>query len=311
VPSLHVTHYSDPHCPWAWSASPALAVLRWRYGDQLVWRHVMIGLTESASVYADRGYSPGRSALGYRSFRRRGMPFSTQPRDHLSGTWAACRVVVATRRLAPERELAVFRALQFAQFTSTLDLEDPAGQRAALAWVPGIDPDAIVAAAQDPETEVLFAADREEARSAAGSPTEFQGKAARYDSDSGRVRYTAPSLEFTTEDHRTLEAGGFQPIEAYDVLIANLDPTLERREPAQDAAEIVPEFPDGLVTAEVAAIMTPNNGTPDLDAAEDSLIALTAAGDAVRIPFGHDALWLPATAPAAAVAGRAAVGATA
>jgi 2-hydroxychromene-2-carboxylate isomerase len=311
VPSLHVTHFSDPHCPWAWSASPALAVLRWRYGSQLEWRHVMIGLTESRDVYASRGYSPVRSALGYRSFRHRGMPFATQPRDHLTGTWAACRVVVAARRLAPERELAVFRALQFAQFTTTLDLENPADLREAIAWVPGIDADAIVAAAQDPETEALFAADREEARRAAGSPTEFQGKAAQYSSDADRVRYTAPSLKLAAEDGRTLEAGGFQTIEAYDVLIANLDTSLERRGPAQDAAEILPEFPDGLTTAEVAAIMTPNNGTPDLDAAEDSLIALTAAGDAVRVAFGHDALWLPATAPAAVAARGEAVGATA
>ena len=308
---LHVTHYSDPHCPWAWSASPALATLRWRYGSQLTWRHVMIGLTESRDVYASRGYSPGQSALGYRSFRNRGMPFSTQPRDHLSGTWATCRVVVAARRLAPERELAVFRALQFAQFTTTLDLEDPAGQREAIAWVPGIDPDAVIAAASDPETEELFAADREEARSAAGSPTEFQGKAAQYSSDQNQVRYTAPSLRFTTEDARTLEAGGFQPLEAYDVLIANLDTDLERRGPATGAAEVLPEFPDGLSTAEVALIMTPNNAAPDLGAAEDSLITAVSEGTAVRAPFGHDALWLPADSPAVATLRGDAVGATA
>ena len=33
---VEVTHFSDPGCPWAYSASPALAVLRWRYGDR--WR---------------------------------------------------------------------------------------------------------------------------------------------------------------------------------------------------------------------------------------------------------------------------------
>jgi protein-disulfide isomerase-like protein with CxxC motif len=292
VPSLHVTHFSDPHCPWAWSASPALAVLRWRYGSQLEWRHVMIGLTESRDVYASRGYSPARSALGYRSFRHRGMPFATQPRDHLNGTWAACRVVVAARRLAPERELAVFRALQFAQFTSTRFMEDLDELRDAIAWVPGIDADAIIAASQDPETERAFEADRDEARTAEGGPTEFQGKAANSD---GRVRYTAPSLKLDNGS-LTLEAGGFQSLEAYDVIVANLDPTLDRRGPAQDAAEILPEFPDGLTTAEVAAIMTPNNGTPDLGAAEDALITIAGDGGARRTPFGHDALWLPATA---------------
>jgi 2-hydroxychromene-2-carboxylate isomerase len=297
--ALSVTHYSDPHCPWAWSASPALAVLRWRYGSQLDWRHVMIGLTERADVYSSRGYTPVRSTLGYRSFRKRGMPFATQPRERLNGTWSACRVVVATRRLNPDRELAVFRALQFAQFTSTLDLESPADQREAISWVSGIDPDAIVAAAQEPETEELFAADRAEARTASGSPTEFQGKAAQYSSDADQVRFTAPSLQISTTDGRMLEAGGFQTIEAYDVIVANLDTSLTRRPVAESAAEILPEFPDGLSTAEVAAIMTPNNGSPDLGAAEDSLIEAVAAGEAVRAPFGHDALWLPATSATA------------
>src|SRR5262249_38774090 len=133
-------------------------------------------------------------------------------------------------------------------------------------------------------------ADRDEARSAAGGPTEFQGKSANYD---GRVRYTTPSVTFTQND-RTLEGGGFQPVEVYDVLIANLDTSLERRGKAEGAAEILPEFPDGLTTAEVAAIMTPNNGSPDLDAAEDSLISLVGDAGAERRPFGHDALWVPA-----------------
>ena len=55
VSSLQVTHFSDPGCPWAWSASPAIAALKWRYGDQLEWRDVMIGLTENGSVYEKRG----------------------------------------------------------------------------------------------------------------------------------------------------------------------------------------------------------------------------------------------------------------
>jgi len=36
----------------------------------------------------------------------------------------------------------------------------------------------------------------------------------------GVVRYTAPSILFESADGRRLEAGGFQPLEAYDVLIA-------------------------------------------------------------------------------------------
>jgi 2-hydroxychromene-2-carboxylate isomerase len=297
---LELTHFSDPGCPWAWSASPALAVLQWRYGDQLRWRHVMIGLTEDGSVYERRGYTPHGQAQGYRRFRHRGMPFATEPRTRVHGTWPMCRVVVATRRLQPEREWAVFRALQFAQFTTTLCLQEEDDLRTAISWVPGLDPDAVVAAAHDPETEQAFERDRDEARSAAGSPTEFQGKAANYD---GRVRYTAPSVVLSAPDGRRLEAGGFQPVEAYDVIVANLDTTLERRAPATDVAQVLPAFPDGLTTMEVAAVMTPNNAAPDRDAAEDALIALAAEGAARRLAFGHDALWVP---PAAAAAGLAA-----
>ena len=59
---MHITHFTDPGCPWAWSASPHLAVLRWRYGDQLEWRHVMIGLTEERAQYERRGYTGERIA---------------------------------------------------------------------------------------------------------------------------------------------------------------------------------------------------------------------------------------------------------
>jgi hypothetical protein len=46
-------------------------------------------------------------------------------------------------------------------------------------------------------------------------------------------------------------------------------------------------------TAEVAAVMAPSNSAPDLDAAEDALIAAASAGRAERLAFGHDELWCP------------------
>src|SRR3954470_10390146 len=58
--AISVTHFSDPGCPWAYSASPALAALYWRYGDQLEWRLATIGLTEQADQYVQRGYTPAR-----------------------------------------------------------------------------------------------------------------------------------------------------------------------------------------------------------------------------------------------------------
>jgi len=83
-----------------------------------------------------------------------------------------------------------------------------------------------------------------------------------------------------------------------DVLVANLDQSLERRAPAEDAAEVLQAFPDGLTTAEVALVMTQDKYSPDLNKAEDSLIAAIEQDAASRLPFGHDALWVP-SAPVA------------
>jgi predicted DsbA family dithiol-disulfide isomerase len=285
--AIEVVHFSDPGCPWAYSASPALAVLRWRYGDQLTWRLVTIGLTEQADQYIRRGYTPAGSARGYLRFRSRGMPFATQPRHRVSATGLACRAIVAARLQNPRYELPTFRALQFAWFTTPLVLDDPDDLAEALQRVDALDVPAVLAALDSPEVEGAYQADRAEARTAEGSPTEAQGKAAQSD---GPVRYTAPSLIFA-RDERRLEAGGFQPVEAYDVLLANLDPTLERTPPPEDPLEALVPFSYGLTTYEIAAIMTPNNGTPDPVATEGALIDHVAAGLVIREPLGDGALW--------------------
>ena len=285
---IEVTHFSDPGCPWAYSASPAIATLRWRYGDQLRWTLVTIGLAEDFTQYAERGYTPKRSAIGYTTFQRFGMPFRIALKERLSATSPACRAVVATRLAAPELEDAAFRALQFAQFTTTGVFDEPDTLRAALAGVKGLDAAAIVDAIDSPEVRAAYEADRARARTAAGSPTEFQERAANTD---GAVRYTAPSLIFDTSDGRRLEAGGFQPIEAYDVVVANLDPTLTRRPPAEDPVDVLAAFPYPLATAEVAAIMAEHLVPPDVDNAQRALLGAVAEGRATSRPAGDGALW--------------------
>lgn len=293
MPAIHVTHFSDPGCPFAYSASPALTALRWRYGDQLAWRHVMIGLTEDAAQYAERGYTTLRMAQGQRRFRRFGMPFGRGPKQHLSATARACRAVIAVRLAHPELEWAAFRSLQFTQFTTDLPIESDEALRDALARLPGVDVDALVAAVDSDAVLAEYESDRREARTAAGSPTEFQGKAANTD---GEVRYTAPSLRFEHTDGRCLEAGGFQSLDAYDVCIANLDTSLERRGAPGDLVELLDAFPHGLTAAEVASCLVPMPDFADPGAAEDALLELADAGRAVAMPLGDGALWLSAGA---------------
>lgn len=287
---ISATLFNDAGCPWGYSASPALRVLEWRYRDQLAWRLVLIGLTESASQYEARGYTPQRAALSQLRFRRYGMPFSPSPKARVSATARGCRAVVAARILDPGSEWRAFRALTLANFTTPLVLDDDAQLADVLDSVPGLNGREIVAMLDTPEVSEAYERDRAEARTAAGSATELQGKSAASD---GPVRYTAPSVLFERDGVR-LQAGGFQPVEAYDVLVANLDPSLSREPAPPSPLPLLQYFPDGLTTQEVAALMTEGNDLPDRAGAEAGLIELVYSGDAVRSPLGDDALWLTA-----------------
>jgi 2-hydroxychromene-2-carboxylate isomerase len=286
--TITATIFNDPGCPWGYSAIPALRVLEWRYGSQVDRRLVLIGLAESPQLYVDRGYTPLMMAKGQVGFRRFGMPFAPQPKPRIAATSLACRAVVAARLAAPGSEWQVHRALQLAQFTTPMLLDEPDDLRRVLADVDGVDADAIVAALESPEVLAAYAADRAETRTAAGGPGALQGKTANSD---GLERYTAPSVIFEREGVR-LEATGMQPVEAYDVLLANLDPTLERRgAPTGDVVAALKAFPEGLVTQEVAAILAVGNDAPDRAAAELLLLEAVADGSASRQQLGDDAVW--------------------
>jgi protein-disulfide isomerase-like protein with CxxC motif len=287
VGEIAVRLYTDPGCPWAYCAIPAQSVLRWRYGAQLRWRIVTIGLAEDTRRYVDGGYTPARMSVGHTFFRRYGMPFQAEPRARVTATARACRAIVATRLLDPEREHDVLRALQLAWFNTTLLLDEDEDIAVALEAVRGLDVAGVIAALDEAATTAAYEADKAETRTAEGGATDFQGKARQTD---GPVRYSAPSLVFEADDRR-LEAGGFQPVEAYDVLIANLDRTLEREAPAEDPLQALRRFPTGLVTQEVAAIMAPGNLAPDRPAVERALIELAGEREVRRTSVGDDALW--------------------
>jgi hypothetical protein len=150
-----------------------------------------------------------------------------------------------------------------------------------------VDPRAIVLLLDDPAVREAYERDRAGARAAAGSAAELQGKTAQTD---GPVRFTAPSIIFE-RDGQQLVAGGWQPVEAYDLLVVNLEPTLARRAAPDGPAPLLEEFADGLTTQEVAQLLVRSNDAPDRAAAEASLLELVADRKAVRAPLGDDALW--------------------
>jgi hypothetical protein len=219
------------------------------------------------------------------------MPFAPEPKERLSATARACRAVVAARLERAGDDWLVLRALQIANFTTPLLLDDDAQLERVLRDVPGLDAAAIVARLDDRDVTEAYERDRAEARSAAGSAAELQGKTAASD---GPVRFTAPSVIFERAGQR-LVAGGFQTVEAYDVLVANLDPALKREPVPETPRPLLERYPEGLTTQEVAALLTHGNDAPDREGAEAALLELVAAKLATRRPVGDDAIWQPAS----------------
>ena len=91
-----------------------------------------------------------------------------------------------------------------------------------------------------------------------------------------------------TRDGASLSAPGFQPTLAYEVAIANLDPSLTRREDPESVSEVLRWAGEPLASAEVAEVCGIS-----LEEAREQL-----AGVASQEQIGQDGLWsaVPVTA---------------
>lgn len=280
--------FNDPSCPFGYSANPALRTLEWRYRDQIQWHLAVIGLSDPENPTP---YTPAQLAGFLFDFRRRHrMPYAIEPKIRPVTTSRACKVITAARLLFPGSEWKVLRTLQLLHFNTPLLLDDDSQLAEALETVPGIEPAMVMAALDSRQVQEAYQADWAHARSAEGTPGHLQGKTA--DSPDG-VRYTAPSIIFERGEQR-LEAAGFQSIEAYDVIVANLNPAMNRMEPATEPLEALALYPAGLTTQEVAAIMTGSLQEIDRDGAEAQLVDLLGEQKVKRVPLGDDALWIKA-----------------
>jgi len=289
-PNGHITArlYTDPSCPYGYSANPALRVLEWRYREQIQWELVMIGLSEPGdppSPFSQTDLSVFQ--IDMRS--RYGMPFTVEPKIRNFTSSRSCQAIVSARLNQPGSEWKVLRALQLLQFNSPLLLDDDEQLRAAISTVAGLDADAIVDAIDTDPVQAAYRADYAESRQAAGGAGDLQGKTKKL--DEGGSRFTAPSIMFSLGEFG-LEAAGIQSVEAYDIVVANLNPGLRRTPPPESAFDAVHLYPSGLTTQEVAAIMTEPNDIPDRVETERELVRLTGEGRVNRVTMGDDAIWL-------------------
>jgi predicted DsbA family dithiol-disulfide isomerase len=277
-----ITEYTDPGCPWAYSAEPFRRRLSWLYGEQLEWDVKMVGLSASPEEYEQKGFTPERMAAGMKQIQRdHGMPMDTRPRHRMAATMPACRAVVAARIHEPDRMRALLRRLRIRSFSGQL-LDEP-GTIDGAARDAGIDPVGLQEWAATDEVARALREDMEASRQPMPAARVLDEKLANW---SGGKRYTCPSYEITRKaDGVRIAVPGFQPFSVYDVITANLVPGLERRDPPQTVEEVLEWTGTPLATKEVAVV----RDIPFEDAHEE------LSRVAVHEPVGYDGFWtLPA-----------------
>jgi predicted DsbA family dithiol-disulfide isomerase len=246
-----ITEYTDPGCPWAYSAEPFRRRLSWLYGNRLEWRVRMVGLAESPDDYVDRGFTAERQSRAFAMIgREHGMPIDTSLRPRLAATVPACRAVVAARLHAPDKMRRLLRRLRVRHFSGQL-LDDPE-TIAAAARDAAIDPADLDRWMTSDDVEAALREDMVAARHPIAAAKVLDSKLANW---SGGRRYTCPSYEIVrAEDGVRIAVPGFQPFAVYDVVTANLVPGVDRREAPESVEEVLDWTGTPLATKEVAVV---------------------------------------------------------
>jgi predicted DsbA family dithiol-disulfide isomerase len=246
-----ITEYTDPACPWAFSAEPFRHRLNWLYGDRLEWQVRMVVLSESAEEMEASGFDTAKLSSAYRMIARdHGMPIDTSVRPRMAASLPACRAVVAARLHAPESVRAVLRSLRVRNFAGEL-LDDPQ-TIAGAALDGGLDAEALAGWAAGDDVAAAIEEDKALARAPMPAARVLDHKLANW---SGGRRYTCPSYEILRlSDGVRIAVPGFQPFSSYDVILANLVPDLGRRIPPDGVEDVLRWAGTPLASKEVAVL---------------------------------------------------------
>jgi hypothetical protein len=116
----------------------------------------------------------------------------------------------------------------------------------------GLDPDELERWSAEDAVEQAMREDMAAAREPSPAARVLDGKLANW---SGGRRYTCPSYEILRRsDGVSIAVPGFQPFAAYDVVLANLVPGADRREPPESVLEVLEWAGEPLASREVAVV---------------------------------------------------------
>ena len=251
---VRIRHFTDPTCPFAFTAERQRLRLRWLYGDQLQWTTHMVVLSETPPT----GFTAERVAAGRRRLHEQyGMPMAWTPLPKLVASIHGSRAVVAVRERDADRCEVLLRRLRVLTFMG-LAIDEPAVLDRA-AEEAGLDPAAVRGWTADADVEEALRADMRASRSPSpasraqdyklGGPEEER----RYTCPSYELERTAPPPPDWPTTMR-VDLPGFRPVEAYEAAIANLAPELTRRADPDGVEAVLDWAGMPLATAEVAAV---------------------------------------------------------
>src|SRR3954470_18763891 len=231
--TVKARYYTDPACPWSWSAEPALRKLMVEFGENVSWTYVMGGLARDYTNTPDA--RADRVAEWLDAADEGGMPIDPRLwRDGpIGSSYPACMAVKAAADQGSEAAGRYLRVLRegLMCFRRKLDTTEPLVEEARRA---GLDVERFRVDLASNGTVEAFGNDLEETR--AGAPE-------------GRERIPFPSVVFDGGAAAAYEFRSYDELRAA-ALAAGAEPV---GGPAPGVLDALRRF-GTMATAEVAAV---------------------------------------------------------
>lgn len=275
--NFRITVFTDPTCPYAYSAEPARLRLRWLYGDQITWDTKMIvlsGFEGEVPTHTHEGLSDSRRWMR----EKYQMPMSDKPIARVPESILACRAYLATKIFDTDKSELLLRNLRISamnnELVDGLDTIDRAATKT------GVDIDNLRKWIDLSETNSCLEENAKEARRPSKTALNMGHKLSK--TSLGIVRYPASSCIFTVGNEVVAELPGFWPVEAYEAIIGNFFLGIKRKKNPKTIESILSWANMPLATKEISTIY--DRGYQEVrDELGKSKMKFT--------PFGQDGFW--------------------
>ena len=242
--AIRVRYYTDPACPWSWSAEPSVRRLMVEFGDDLEWSYVMGGLArdyagagdDSDLHWAATEIHPRLMAHWLDVAESGRMPIDPRlwSEAPISSTYPACIAVKAAAEQSDDGGCAYLRAVREGLMCFRRKLDTPQ-MLTEEARALGLDVSRFRSGLSSSATIEAFGADLDAVRAVPEAAREQGG----VKEVAGVERLALPSIEFFAEGGGVHGVYGYKPYDAYALAAAaaGAQPSGAPRPGAREAIE--------------------------------------------------------------------------